>query len=68
VDAVQLIAFIRAGGRVLLADDFGKADEALARLSLIRREGRHGSRGSLDGNPNLPIAKRAIPPTPWRAT
>jgi hypothetical protein len=64
VDAVQLIAFIRAGGRVLLADDFGKADEALARLSLI-----HGKTATVraqrhDGNPNLPIAKPRDPSHP----
>jgi len=57
VDAVQLMAFIRAGGRVLLADDFGKADDALATLSLIRREAATVRASRHDGNPNLPVAE-----------
>lgn len=57
LDPVQLSAFLRAGGRVLLADDFGKADEALANLSLIRREAATVRARRWDGNPNLPIAE-----------
>src|SRR5262245_4677528 len=57
VDAVQLVSFIRAGGRVLLGDDFGNAGEALARLSVIRREAATVRARRHEGNPNLPIAE-----------
>jgi hypothetical protein len=57
VDAVQLAAFLRRGGRALLADDFGKGDEALARLGVLRHDaqGVHAAR-FWQSNPALPIA------------
>jgi uncharacterized protein DUF4350 len=57
LDAVHLAAFIRQGGRVLVADDFGRSDEALARLGILRRPalGIHPAR-VWAGNPNLPVA------------
>lgn len=58
LDAVQLGSFIRQGGRVLLADDFGRADEALARLGILRRAAIGISPERLEnGNPNLPVAR-----------
>jgi hypothetical protein len=36
VDPAQLDAFIQAGGNVIIADDFGGASNALARLGLVR--------------------------------
>ncbi|HKA91272.1 MAG TPA: DUF4350 domain-containing protein [Haliangiales bacterium] len=57
VEPVQLGSFIRAGGRVLVADDFGRADEALARLGLLRRPAHTVRARRWDGNPNLPIAE-----------
>ncbi len=57
VEPVQLGAFIRAGGRVLIADDFGRADAALARLGLLRRPAHTIRARRWDGNPNLPIAE-----------
>jgi hypothetical protein len=60
VDPIQMISFVRAGGRVLLADDFGRADEALARLGLLRRPAHTVRARRWDGNPNLPIAEPRI--------
>jgi hypothetical protein len=56
VDPVQLAAFLRGGGRVLIGDDFGRADEALARLGLLRHPGPLGPARVHDQNPNLPVA------------
>jgi len=48
---------------VLLADDFGKADEALARLSLIRREAATVRADRWDGNPTCDRqSARSLPP------
>ncbi len=57
VDPVHLAAFLRGGGRALIGDDFGKADEALARLGILRRSARRrGGVHGHEGNPNLLIA------------
>jgi hypothetical protein len=37
VDAAKLSSFVRGGGRVLVADDFGDGDEAMNRLGATRR-------------------------------
>jgi hypothetical protein len=60
VDPIQLGSFVRAGGRVLVADDFGRADEALARLGLLRRPAHTVRARRWDGNPNLPIAEARL--------
>jgi hypothetical protein len=39
VDGDRLALFLDAGGRALIADDFGAADAALARLDIARRPG-----------------------------
>jgi hypothetical protein len=56
VDPVHLAAFLRAGGRALIADDYGRADEALARLGILRHARQTGAVRTFGGNPNLPIA------------
>jgi len=57
VDPVHLNAFLRGGGRALIADDFGRADEALARLGILRHPWHPGSAPSYLDNPNLPYAR-----------
>lgn len=57
VDPVHLAAFLRGGGHALIADDFGKADEALARLGILRHAWRPGTAPSYLDNPNLPYAR-----------
>jgi hypothetical protein len=57
VDPAHVAAFIRRGGRVLIADDHGRADAALARLGIVRESGSGITRAKrYDGNPALPIA------------
>jgi hypothetical protein len=57
VEPVHLSAFLRHGGRALIADDFGRASEALAELRIITRPPRRRPGVAVhDGNPNLPIA------------
>jgi hypothetical protein len=56
LDPVHVAAFLRQGGRVLLADDFGKSDEALARLNVLRHPARTARAGLHNKNPQLPIA------------
>jgi hypothetical protein len=57
LEANQVSTWIQAGGRVLLADDFGKCDEAFAELGLERDPARgvHAARWYQD-NPQLPVA------------
>jgi hypothetical protein len=57
LDPEQLTTWLRAGGRVLLADDFGKLDAAFEALGLRRRPARgvHPVRWHED-NPALPVA------------
>jgi hypothetical protein len=57
VDPVRLAEFIRGGGRVLLADDFGHSHEALARLGLLRHRATSGGNRAAGGNPHLPVAR-----------
>ncbi len=57
LEAQHVGTFLRQGGRLLIADDFGTSDAALARLGIIRQGGEtvtHARR--YEGNPNLPIA------------
>jgi hypothetical protein len=63
VEPAHLAAFLRAGGRALIGDDFGRADEAFARLGLLRRAAPRGVR-THEGNPNLPVAAAALPDHP----
>ena len=57
VDPVYLSTFLRGGGRALIADDFGRADEALARLGILRHPWHPGAAPSYLDNPNLPYAR-----------
>jgi hypothetical protein len=53
----HVATFLRRGGRLLIADDFGTADQALARLGIIRQGGETVTNARrYEGNPNLPIA------------
>jgi hypothetical protein len=52
----KLAAFLRSGGRALIADDFGRADDALARLGITRHARQSGGVRTWQGNPNLPLA------------
>jgi hypothetical protein len=60
VDGGKLRRYLEAGGRALLADDYGASDAALAALEIRRL------RSDLDGaeryqdNPALPIAKQTL--------
>lgn len=38
VDPQRLDAFVQAGGHVVIADDFGPSDEAMARLAVLRSD------------------------------
>ncbi len=54
----SLAAFLRAGGRVAIADDFGRADEFLRNYGVRRQEPTlDGDVALLRGNPALPVAR-----------
>jgi hypothetical protein len=52
----SLSAFMRAGGRVAVLDDFGEGDEVLSVYRIERRQGRADA-PELRSNPNLPLAR-----------
>jgi hypothetical protein len=58
VDPAHLAAFLHNGGRVLVADDFGKSEEALAGLGILRGTGV-GVRADqfYDGHAYAPVAR-----------
>ncbi|MEM9187853.1 MAG: DUF4350 domain-containing protein [Myxococcota bacterium] len=53
----SLAAFLRAGGRIVLADDFGYGDQLLRVYSIHRRAPPSGVPSLLRGNHNLPLAQ-----------
>lgn len=57
IDESNLLSFLSAGGRVILADDYGLGSGALGRLGITRRSGNlpPGTRRYRDGQ-ELPIA------------
>src|SRR6185436_5478964 len=57
LDAQQVATWVRAGGSILLADDFGQCDDAFAEFGLRRAKatGVHAQRWYED-NPALPVA------------
>ena len=58
VNQSHLITFLRNGGRVLLADDFGKADEALGALGIVRGPGGAARADTFwDAQPFAPVAR-----------
>ena len=57
VEPSKVAAFIHAGGHVIIADDFGKADEAMNRLGLLRADvGAARSKRYHEGRMWAPIA------------
>ena len=63
VEPAHLAAFLRNGGHALIADDFGRADEALARLGILRRSASRATKNH-ENNPQLPMAMPAAPDHP----
>ena len=59
LDVEGLTAFMRAGGRVLLLDDYGTGDELLAKFDIRRRPLPDRPLETLRGNPALAIAEPA---------
>jgi hypothetical protein len=63
LDPEAALAYVSAGGRLIIADDFGKAGPLLARLGIVRSSGPAPSGTRLyRGNSELPLA------TPQRGT
>lgn len=65
IDQEAFVAFVRSGGRAVIADDFGAAADLLARLGITRRPARaiRAARYYLD-NRRLPVATAAHPNHP----
>ena len=60
VDGGMLRKYLEAGGRAVLADDFGASDAALAALEIRRLRGELPSVDRYDGNSALPIARQTL--------
>ncbi|MDB4966866.1 MAG: hypothetical protein JWN44_2555 [Myxococcales bacterium] len=60
VDGGLLRRYLEAGGRAVLADDFGASDAALAALEIRRLRGELPSVTRYDENPALPIARQSM--------
>ena len=56
LDATSLTAFLQAGGRVALLDDFGTAEPFLERFGIRRLTAPQNPTETLRGNVHLPIA------------
>lgn len=50
--------FVEQGGRLLVADDFGQAKALLESFHIRRMEQGVRAEARLDGNPNLPVARK----------
>lgn len=59
IEPAQLLAFVRAGGRLLVADDRGKSSDVLAALGILRNVGPPRASRLLNDDPDLPIATGA---------
>lgn len=59
IDVDELAAFMRAGGRVVLLDDYGTGDELLSKFDIRRRPLPARPAQMLRGNPALAIAQPA---------
>lgn len=55
-DLDELATFMRLGGRLAIADDFGDGDRLLDRFRIARRPAPSDPLQMLHGNPQLPIA------------
>jgi hypothetical protein len=60
VDGGALRRYLEAGGRALVADDFGASDAALAALEIRRLRGELPGVERYDDNPALPIARQSM--------
>jgi hypothetical protein len=60
VDGGMLRRYLEAGGRAVLADDFGASDAALAALEIRRLRGELPNVDRYDGNSALPIARQTL--------
>jgi hypothetical protein len=60
LDYDELSAFMRAGGRVALLDDYGTGDRFLSRFQIYRVRAPSNPSRSLRDNPNLPLAEPAV--------
>ncbi len=62
VDGAMLRRWLEAGGRAVVADDFGASDAALAALEIRRLRGELSSPSidRYDGNDALPIARQTL--------
>ena len=60
LDYAELSAFLRAGGRVALVDDYGAGDAFLAHFQINRVRAPLSPAKMLRDNPNLPIAEPAV--------
>jgi hypothetical protein len=60
VDPGRLRRYLEAGGRVLLADDFGASDAALASLQIRRLRSELSGADRYQDNPALPIARQTL--------
>ena len=60
VEPSALRRYLEAGGRAVLADDFGASDAALAALEIRRLRGELGNVDRYDGNAALPIARQTL--------
>lgn len=60
LDYDELSAFMRAGGRVALLDDYGTGDRFLSRFQIYRVRAPSSPARSLRDNPNLPLAEPAV--------
>jgi hypothetical protein len=67
LDPSHVATFLRGGGRLLIADDYGRADEALARLGILRRAPGGANLPAYRDNPNLPIARPIMSQHPLAA-
>ena len=68
LDPGHLATFVHNGGRVLVADDFGRSEEALAGLGILRGTGI-GVRADnfYDGHSYAPVARPLLPGHPLAA-
>ena len=60
-DGAALEAFVDAGGRLLVADDYGLGAGALAPLGLLRVAGPTAPAAAFRGNPDFPVAVPLAP-------
>jgi len=56
-DLDELTAFMKMGGRVAVADDFGDGDRLLERFHVVRSPGPSDPKRMLHGNPHLALAE-----------